>query len=93
MLIPKAFFKAVKSCTDIRLSLLQSPALISPISTCVLAAPVNTTVPALARKPGGSVNNVLITPSGPFTRQLYVPLARPPTGTVKKPLASVVCTG
>src|SRR6476620_10256785 len=59
-----------------------------------MRAPVSARGPAFARKPVvpfGSVYGVAAW--GPFTRQLYVPLGRPPTGTVKKPLASVDCCG
>src|SRR5436189_5152058 len=59
-----------------------------PISWLVTLAPVRFTPPDVARKPA----TVFVpgTPCGPFTRQLYAPEGRLPTGTVKKPLASVV---
>src|SRR5262245_41253245 len=68
----------LKSTALTTLSLLQSPAFIRPISWLVTCAPVRVTVPALARYMGS------------FTRQLYTPFTRLPTGTVKKPLMSVV---
>src|SRR5437879_1838915 len=89
--LPNGFFRVIKSLELTKLSLLQSPASCKPISVLVMEAPASVRVPLAARKPGlysgGEEPTCAL-----FTLQLYPPFASPLTDTVKKPLASVVCT-
>src|SRR5436190_11526948 len=92
IILPKVFFKMLKSVALTTLLLSQSPALCRPISCWVVGAPVSVTLPEVASQPGLYSGGVA--PSWAlFTRQLYAPGSRLLTFTVKKPLASVVWTG